>query len=271
MRSSKLAGKVAIVTGSSRGIGKVVAMLLAQKGVKVVINGRNPNHLEATKIEFEQNNLHVTAIEADVTDHQACEQLINQTVQAFGKLDILINNAGISMEGSIAESQPHVFKKLIETNLVGQLFPTQAALPHIVQTKGSIVFISSIAGLIGLPRFAAYSSSKMALTALTQSLRIENYATDIHIGLSYLGFVENEKNKTFLNKDGELELMPDRKSFAKMPVDKVAFKIVRGIELRRKNEVFSMIGKLLSLTQRFFPRVLEYLMIRAYQKQQKPS
>jgi len=182
MKSGKLDGKVAIVTGSSRGIGKVVAMHLAQKGVKVVINGRNPNHLEATKIEFEQNNLNVIAIEADVTDYQACEQLINQTVQTFGKLDILINNAGISMEGSIAESQPYVFKKLIETNLVGQLFPTQAALPHIVLTKGSIVFISSIAGLIGLPRYAAYSSSKMALTALTQSLRIENYASDIHIG-----------------------------------------------------------------------------------------
>lgn len=271
MKPGKLEGKVAIVTGSSRGIGKEVAMQLAKKGAKVVINGQNPDRLESARLEFEQNNLSVTAIQADVGDYPSCEHLILQTIDTYGKLDILINNAGLSMEGCIADSQPDVFRKIFETNITGHLFPTQAALPFIIQTKGSIVFISSIAGLIGLPRYAAYSSSKMALTALTQSLRIENHATGIHIGLNYLGFVENEKNKKFLNHKGELELMPERKSFAKMPVKKVAAKIIRGIELRQKNVVFSLIGKLLALAQRFFPRILEYVMTRAYQKQQNPD
>ena len=269
MKQDKLKGKVVIVTGSSRGIGKAVALLLAQKGAKVVINGRNPERLQKAVSEFELKNLLVTAIEADIGNSQACERLVDQTIDLHGKLDILINNAGLSMEGTIADSQPGVFQQIIETNILGHLFPTQKALPHIVKTKGSIVFISSIAGLLGLPKFAAYSSSKMALTALAQSLRIENNNTGIHIGLNYLGFVENEMNKTYLNEYGELKIMPKRKGFAKMSIQKVAVKIVRGIELHKKNIIFSNIGRLLDVAQRFFPGLLEYFMIKAYRKQQK--
>ena len=269
MKQSELNGKVAIVTGSSQGIGKAVALRLAQKGASVIINGRNLEKLEATKNEFLEQNLDIIAIPADVGVYKQCEQLVQQAIDNYGHLDYLVNNAGLSMEGSVETTDPEVFEKVFHINILGQLYPTKAALPYIIQTKGSIIFTSSIAGLIGLPRYSAYSSSKMALTALVQSLRIETQTTGIHIGINYLGFVENDVAKTFYDEHGELQIMPKRKGFAKMTSKRAAEKIVNNIIHRRKQKVFSMLGNVMAKTQQLFPRIFDKLMTNSYKKQQK--
>ena len=192
--------KVAIITGSSRGIGRAVAEALASEGASVVLNGRNSAQLNDTLSEFREAGYTCQAIAGDISDYDFCESLVRKTIEQYGKLDILINNAGISTEGSIEESHPATFRRSFEVNVLGVIYPAKAAIPHLKKTKGSIVFTGSVAGFIGLPGFAAYSGSKMALTAITKSLRIELAASDIHVGLNYVGFAENDVDKIVLWK-----------------------------------------------------------------------
>lgn len=269
MSNFDFTNKVAIVTGSSRGIGKITVIQLLKKGVKVVINGRDPERLQKASEEISKLGFDVFAVQADIGNYKDCEKLINQTILKYGKIDILINNAGLAMEGSIENSPPETFEKVFNANILGQLFPTKAALPHIKKTKGSIIFNSSIAGFFGLPNFSAYSSSKMSLTAMAQSLKIELTGTGIHVGINYIGFAENESQKTFYNEKGKLEVMEVRENFKKMPIDKIADKIIKGIEKRKYKTIFSFTGKLLLFSQRFIPRIFEKLMLMTYKKQLK--
>lgn len=263
--------KVAVITGSSRGIGKAVALALAEKGAKVVLNGRNEQRLRETEMAMKAAGFDCLAVAGDISSYSQCERLIDESVSHFGQIDILINNAGLSAEGTIEETAPEVFKTIYETNLLGVIYPTKAALAEIKKQKGSIVFIGSIAGFMGLPGFSTYSASKMALTALAQSLKIELAGSGVHIGLNYVGFAENDTEKTFINKDGDLEYLPVRKGFQKMPIAKVADKIVRGIEYKRYKQIFSGLGRLTAFLQKFYPRVFEWVMIRRYKKTQERS
>jgi short-subunit dehydrogenase len=267
MSSKKLAGKVAIITGSSMGIGKAIAIALAKKQVKVVLNGRNLERLENTAMELSALGYDVFAIQGDVGKYQDCENLVYQTLSKYGAIDILINNAGLAMEGSIADTSPMVFEQVFHTNIIGVLFPTKAALTYLKQTKGSIIFTGSIAGYMGLPNYSAYSSSKMALTALVQSLKIELTGTGVHVGINYVGFVKNDHEKMFLNQYGKLETMPEREQFKRMPLAEVAARFVKGIEKRRYKQTLSFLGKMTKLTQRYFPAVFEWLMIKKHADQ----
>jgi short-subunit dehydrogenase len=267
MGNATLEGKVAIITGSSMGIGKEIAMALARKKVKIVLNGRKIDRLTATANEFKELKYDHLAIQGDVRKYEDCQKLIEKTIAEYGSIDILINNAGIAMEGSIEDTMPEVFENVFQTNILGVLLPTKAALTYLKKSKGSVVFIGSIAGLMGLPNYSAYSASKMALTALVQSLKIELTGSGVHVGLNYVGFVKNDKNKTFYNQDGELELMPVRDQFKKMSQEEVANLFVNGIEKRRYKQPFSLLGKLTIFTQRYFPGLFERLMIRNYNSQ----
>jgi short-subunit dehydrogenase len=269
MSKSKLNGKVAIITGSSTGIGKAIAKALAKKKVKIVLNGRNQERLEDTAKELRALGYDVLTARGDVGIYKDCKNLIEQTIKEYGAIDILINNAGLSMEGTIDKTLPEVFEKVFHTNILGVLFPTKAALPYLKQSKGSIVFAGSIAGYMGLPDYSAYSASKMALTALAQSLKIELAGTGVHVGINYIGFAENDDNKTYLNNNGEIEKVPVRKQFKRMPLDVIAAHFVRGIENRKYKQTFSFIGKLTNILHRYFPALFEWIMIRKYLKQKK--
>ncbi|MGH1433027.1 MAG: SDR family oxidoreductase [Lewinella sp.] len=266
MSQSTLAGKVAIVTGSSMGIGKAVAIALANKQVKVVLNGRNLEKLTRTTNELQAQGLEVFPIQGDVGIYEDCERLIAQTVAQYGALDILVNNAGLAMTGSIADAPADAFQKVFHTNILGVLYPTKAAIPHLKATKGSVVFSGSIAGFMGIPNYSAYSASKMSLTALVQSLKIELAGTGVHVGINYIGFAENDPTKTYLNEQGEVVTMPVRDQFKKMPVEEVAQYFVSGIEKRKYKQTLSLLGKLTGIMPRFFPRIFEWAMIRKHLK-----
>lgn len=269
MSKSTLNGKVAIITGSSRGIGKAIAIALAKKKVKIVLNGRNLERLEYTAEELRSSGFDVTSVPADVGIYKDCEYLVEETLKTYGTIDILVNNAGLAMEGTIANTSPEVFEKVFHTNILGVLFPTKAALPHLKQSNGSVVFTGSIAGFMGLPDFSAYSASKMSLTALVQSLKIELAGTGVHVGINYVGFAENDDNKTYLNHHGEVKKMPVRDQFKRMPLEIVAEHFVSGIEKRKYKQTLSFLGKLTNILQRYFPVLFERLMIRQYLKQTK--
>lgn len=266
MGKVNLSDKVAIITGSSQGIGKAIALALAQKGVKVVLNGRNSDKLAKAKLELYELGYEVLAVKADVGNYSECEYLIEQTLDSYGQIDVLINNAGIAMEGSIANTSPEVFEKVFHTNIIGVLFPTKAALPYLKESKGSVVFTGSIAGYMGLPNYSAYSASKMSLTALVQSLKIELAGTGVHVGINYVGFAENDADKTYFNAKGELKLMPVRKQFKRMSLSVVAEYFVSGIEKRTYKQTLSSIGIFTRFLHQYFPALFEWAMIKKHLK-----
>jgi short-subunit dehydrogenase len=261
-----LKNKVVIITGSSRGIGLALAKALAKEGALIVLNGRNKERLNAAKAEVDQYGSKTIAVSCDIGKKEGSELLVNQTVETFGRIDVLMNNAGLAMEGKIEDTDLRVFEQVIHTNLLGVLYPTQAALPYIKKTKGSIIFTGSIAGFMGLPEYSAYSASKMALTAITQSLRIELANTGVHIGIVYVGFAENDAEKTFLNSKGETEKMPIREGFKRMPLETVAQHFIGVIKNRKRQKILSGIGLGTSFMHRFFPALFEKLMTRRYMK-----
>ncbi len=269
MKSSSLKDKVVIITGSSRGIGKAIALAMANKGARVVINGRNAKKLEAARQALLAQGHSVLAVSADVGNYADCQLLVAQVVSTYGQIDVLINNAGISMEGAIADTEPKVFERVLHTNIMGVLLPTKAALAYLKNSKGSIVFTGSIAGYMGLPNYSAYSASKMALTALVQSLKIELAGTGVHVGINYVGFAENEKDKTYYDARGNLQKMPVRKQFKRMPMEQVAYYFVKSIEHKTYKQTLSTIGKFTRFMQQYFPALFEWLMIRKWKQQQK--
>ena len=261
--------KVAIVTGSSQGIGKAIVIALSAKGAKVVLNSRSLEPLQKTKTELKEMGYDVLAVQGDVSVYDDCERLVKETVDTFGQIDILINNAAISSEGSIEDTSPEVFEKMFKINLMGVINPTKAALSYIRKTKGSIVFTGSISGFMGLPNYSAYSSSKMALTSLVLALKLELVGTGVHVGLNYVGFTENEEQKTFITAEGKSEVVPVRKQFAKMSREKVAKHFVKGIERRKYKQTLTWLGKFIRVGLQYFPQIFEMAMTLAWKRIQK--
>jgi short-subunit dehydrogenase len=253
--------KVAIVTGSGMGIGKATALELCAQGAKVVLNGRNPERLEKAYAEFKEKGYDVIAVPCDITKISDCDTLINKTIEAYGKLDILITNASVSMRESFEKLQPEVFAEIVHSNINGSAFPAWKALPHIKKTKGSITFISSAAGLHGMPTGSAYSAGKMALTALAQSMRIELSGTGVHIGVVHVGFTQNEDQKRVLNAKGELVAVATRPAYLQQTREQVANAILKSIRKRNAKTILTIMGKVNAFMVRFFPSLVSRIII----------
>jgi len=263
----KFENKVAIVTGSSQGIGKMLAFQLAKAGAKVVINSENAEQLEAAFQELKKEQLDILPVVADITKTDHCEKLIQETVGHYGQLDILINNAGITMETCVEEAHPEAFKKVIEVNLLGTNACTHYAIPHIKKTKGNILFISSIAAIHGIPTATAYCSSKKALTAYAEALKTELHGTGVHIGIVYLGFIENDPQKKMLSESGDYIPLTVRDSMKRQSREDVSLQILKVLETRRYKTIFSTLGKLNSLIYKIAPSIIEWILRRNHQKQ----
>ncbi len=259
---STVSGKVAVVTGSSRGIGKAIAMELARQGASVVLNGRKREPLEAAERELKNIHSRIFSVCCDVTVPEGGTLLIRDTLRHFGRIDILVNNVGASMRGSFAELDSRVFTSMFESNILGAVLPTQAALVPLRAGRGSIVFISSLAGLRGLPFTSAYSSSKMALRGLAESLRIEERGNHLHIGLVYVGFTENDPGKEVMNADGTLVPLGNRIGNRVHSKESVARAVVKNIRRRKFISVLTPVGKLLALVQPLFPHLVETIIAR---------
>lgn len=248
------------------GIGKAVAIELLNRGAKVVINGRNATRLQATHEDLLLVSPNVSMFAADVSDAQACDQLIRHAINRFGQLDALINNAGVSMEGEFEELQPEVFQKVMDVNFLGVALATRAALPWLRKSGGSAVFVSSIAGVYGLPSFSPYSCSKMALTGLAESLKIELHGSGVHVGIAYLSFTQNDPDKKIYDAQGNLIPQPKRIDVPTTPPDVVARQILKMIEERRFKKIFSPLGMLIAFTARFCPPLFRLIIRLKYQK-----
>lgn len=271
MYVEKFQDKVVIITGSSRGIGKATAIELVKNGASVVLNGRNQERLTQAENEIKALGGKVLTVCCDVSIPNQAKNLINKTIETFGKLDILINNAGVSMRGDFSDLNPEVFKTVFETNVFGVVNPTIPALPHIKKSRGSIVFVSSISGIRGLPGLSAYCSSKMALRAIAESIRIEEINSKIHIGLIYVGITEIYYEKKTIAADGSLIAIKDRSNFKVQTSSSVAKAILKNIRKRKFITTLSGIGKLNAVMQSIMPGLVEKILIHSINKIKKRS
>jgi short-subunit dehydrogenase len=251
--------KVVIVTGARQGIGRSISELLATEGAKLVLVSRNADGLNEAHHALEEKGCEVLSIPCDISDEKASRAIIDRTISTFVKIDVLINNAGISGQGNVGESNSVVFRKQIEVNLLGSYYVSNYALPHIKKSEGSILFVSSLAAIYGIPSYSGYSASKMALTALAQSMKIELHGQNVHVGVTHVGFTENDPKKEVYNSKGEIEYLK-RRSVKTVTPGKTAELILKQIADRKFVSVHSSIGKIQLIGAKFTPGLIEYIL-----------
>ena len=173
--------KVVIITGGSSGIGKALAEVFGNHGSKILITGRNAVDLEAAVAGLRQNGIDAHGFASDVSRQEDNQKMAAEAIRLFGRIDILINNAGISMRALFEEVDMDVIQKVMDINFFGVLYATSYCLPEIIKNKGSVIGISSIAGYRGLPGRTGYSASKFALNGFLEVLRTEMLKKEVHV------------------------------------------------------------------------------------------
>ena len=211
---AQLDGKVAIVTGGSKGIGRSIAAGLLAGGARVAISGRNPSALKEAEAELTKGDAGYTGrlltVQGDVANEQDAAKLISQTVERFGGLDILINNAGIGRFANIADMTTEDWHAIFGTNVNGVFFCTRAALPHLKQRGGGyIINISSLASTQPFAGGGAYCASKAALNAFTDALMIETRQDNIRVSQVLPGSTQTEFNNNSITAGADWKLSPD--------------------------------------------------------------
>ncbi|WP_245565057.1 SDR family NAD(P)-dependent oxidoreductase [Spirosoma spitsbergense] len=260
------AGKVAIVTGSESGIGKATARALCEAGASVILNGRTAERLTQTEQEFLAGELPVVSCLADVTVYADCERLISTAIDAFGQLDILITNASISMRAYFADMQPDVFREVFDSNVYGSVYPLKVALPHLIKTRGSVTFISSISALNGMPSGSAYCAGKAALTNLAHTLRLELDHTGIQFGVVHIGFTQNDPEKRVMDAEGQPVPIAHRPPRWQKSQKEVAAIILKHIRRRQKRTVISALGLLIAVVHTYFPRIGDWVVLTSIRR-----
>jgi short-subunit dehydrogenase len=262
MKEKYFKDKVVIITGARQGIGRTLCTMLADEGSRLILNSRNAVKLADLENDLVSKGCDAVDVPGDISDEEVCKSIIEHTINKYGKIDILINNAGVAGTGTVEAADSLVFRKQVEVNLLGSYYLTKHALPYIRLSHGSIQFISSLAGLFGLPSYSGYSASKMALTALAQSLKAELHGQNVHVGVAYVGFTENDPSKEQYNSGGELAPAPDRK-VRKVTSEKTASLIIKQIRKRKFISVHSILGKAELLISKFFPSLIEMILRRS--------
>lgn len=261
-----LKGKTALISGGSRGVGFATAKALVEKGVNVVITARGKVRLEDSKKKLQEMGGNVEAVAGDVSKKEDTEKMVQTAVESFGQLDMLINNAGVSMRGKFEELSVEMCQQVINTNLTGCVLLSRAAIDHLIRAKGNLVFISSIAGLFGLPGASIYCATKGALTGLCDSIRLELIPKGVHVGTVYLGFTEHDPEKRILAADGT-PVLPDRPAHHSQ--DYAASLILKMIQKRRRNIIMTPAGNLGAVIHRISPGILERSILKAQASQWK--
>lgn len=247
--------KVFIVTGASQGIGKELANQLLQQNAKLLITGRNEERLRQAKDELSKLG-DIEYVQADMEVWEDCQRVTETALKCFGRIDGIIHNAGMSAFGKVSALKKEVIDTMINTNIRGVLYLTNLTLPYIREQKGVVLFIGSLAGLHGLPEYSLYSLSKMSLTALAQSLHIEEAPNGVFVGVAHIGFTENEETKKTLNASGDPVPVPKRNRLITNTRSTTANRVLKQIEHKKFWGIHCKVGLANQFMVRFFPRIL---------------
>jgi short-subunit dehydrogenase len=243
--------KVVVITGGTDGIGKALIDALVPLGAKIATCGRN--HDKLYNLQMQYSNVVLHAMMCDVSHEKECQRFIESTVHEFGGIDILINNAGISMRALVKDLEVDVIRKVMDVNFFGSVYCTKFALPYIIERQGSVVGISSIAGYRGLPGRSGYSASKFALQGWLESLRTELLEDNVHVMWVCPGFTTSNIRYAALDKEGRPMGSSAMDEGSMMPADEVATRILEAIEKRKRTLVMTFTGKRTVFMNKFFP------------------
>lgn len=253
-------GKVVVITGASSGIGEACVFQYTALGSKVVMAARNIDKLKETEAELLARGNEVLSVKADVSIEADCKQLIEKTIERFGKIDVLINNAGISMRAPFLDVDLSVLKNLMDVNFWGTVYCTKYALPHLLKSKGSLVGVSSIAGFVGLPGRTGYSASKYAMQGFLDTIRIEHLKSGLHVLIAAPGFTASNVRFSALTADGSQQGETPRKEDKMMSSEEVAWHIYKAVAKRKRTLILTFVeGKLTVFLKKFAPALLDIL------------
>lgn len=256
--------KVVVVTGGTDGIGRALIGLLIDAGARVATCGRQHDKLYGLQMEYSQVMLHTMV--CDVSHEEECKRFIHSTVETFGTIDILINNAGISMRSLFDDADTEVIRRMMDVNFMGVVYCTKAALPFIIEQKGIIVGISSVAGYRGLPGRSGYSASKFALQGWLESLRMELVDLGVHVMWVSPGFTTSNIRNAALNSRGLSQGEGPLDESKLMSAETCAKYVLNAIEKKKRVQVLTFTGKFMVFLNKFFPSLADKLVHQHYFK-----
>jgi short-subunit dehydrogenase len=248
---SNFTDKIVVITGGSDGIGKALVAQFLALGAKVATCGRNENKLSLLAAEFPSSNLFTAQV--DVSKQDQSEAFIKQVVDNWGRIDVLINNAGISMRALVSEVSVQTLQNVMDINFWGTVYCTKAALASIQQNKGVIVGVSSIAGYRGLPGRSGYSASKFALNGWLEALKTELYASGTHVMWVCPGFTTSNIRNAALDKNAKAQGESPMDEGSMMSSEQCATHIIHAIEKRSRSLVLTFTGKRTVFMNKYFP------------------
>ena len=259
--------KVVVITGASKGIGAELARQLSREGCKLVLAARNMKELEAVAEECKKLGASVIAVKADVGMERECAAIMSGAALAFGRIDVLVNNAGATMWARFEDIKDlAILDRIMRVNYMGAVFCTGYALPHLRETGGRIVGVASLAGRTGVPTRTGYSASKHAMTGFFDSLRIELDGSGVSVTMIYPGFVSTGIRENATGPDGKAILVSPVKEGEVMRVEDCAARILKAIERREREVVMTARGKIGLWLKLFAPSLVDHIARRAIEK-----
>jgi NAD(P)-dependent dehydrogenase (short-subunit alcohol dehydrogenase family) len=265
MTPHPLKDKVVLITGASSGIGRATALRLAAAGAQLSLASRNPQTLGAVAEEARQRGARAMIAAIDVTDPEQCRTAVANTVAEFGRLDILLCSAGLSMRAYFEDSTLEAQERVMRVNFFGTLYATHFALPHVKRSRGSLVAISSLTGKRGIPSYGIYGASKFAIQGLYESLHLELGRDGVHVGVVSPAFVETPLRENVLRGDGQPWQQPPPPPFRIWPVEKCVDRVIRLLVKRRRQILMPwFVGPLLAMDAMLGNRVGNYLLARRF-------
>ena len=248
--------KVVIVTGASSGIGLAAARAFGAAGAKVVMAARSLGRMEELAPSVAESG-RVLCVKCDVTSEEECKVLIDRTVERFGRIDILVNNAGISMRAMFKDLDLKVIRSLMDVNFYGTVYCTKYALPYLLEARGQVVGVISIAGYSALPARCAYSSSKYAIRGFLDTLRIEHLKDGLNVLVFAPGYTESNVRNAALVADGSPQGKTPLEEGKLMSAERCAQYLLKGLRRRRSEMILTGLGKATVLMHRTFPRLTD--------------
>ena len=256
-----------LITGASSGIGRALAFAFGREGANIVICARKADALKTVSDELSKDGITVLALTADVSVETDVQRLIEQTIDRFGRLDILINNAGITMRSMLIDTDPAVIQKVMDVNFMGTVYATRYALPYIQKVKGSIVGISSIAGYRGLPVRSGYSASKFAMNGFLEAVRTELLHTGVHVLTACPGFTASNIRYSALDAHGQTAGETVRDESSMMTAEVCADYIVKAVKSRKRELILTSQGKLTVFLNKWLPGLMDTLVYNTLAKE----
>ena len=253
-----------IITGASSGIGRQLALQLADQGARLALAARNAPSLQTIAEECQRRGGRAIAIPTDVTDQKQCQNLIENTLAAYGRIDTLINNAGVSMRASLEQVEDlSVFEQIIRVNYLGSVYCTYFALPYLKKTRGRIGVLGSLTSKTGVPSRSGYAASKHALEGFFDSLRIELAGSGVTVTIAYPDYVATDARQRALGADGKPIGSSPLDEEKVMSAETCAARIIQALARRQRADNQTLRARLIPWAKLIAPGLMDKLAQKA--------